>query len=174
VDARIPLGPRAPERVAVPDESRWRWRIGRRELGSPIVLMGAFLFLSTACAPDDPPPVPRNNGYPAYSPTPNGTTNGTLEPPTVPDETWPLNIAVTRFNVQLGPSLECYTFYENRTVELRHGGRPEVNNQGTFSGDQLSGIIAWADGKEDSTYQGDGENYTIDDADGEVVPTCIP
>jgi hypothetical protein len=54
-------------------------------------------------------------------------------------------------------SLECYTFYPNRTVELRHGGLPAVNDTGNYQGDAKGGQIRWNSGRVSSVVaQGDG------------------
>ena len=53
-------------------------------------------------------------------------------------------------------SMECYTFYPDRTVELRHGGLPEVNDTGDYQGDASRGQIDWVSGRTSSVAQGDG------------------
>jgi len=54
-------------------------------------------------------------------------------------------------------SLECYTFYPNRTVELRHGGLPAVNDTGYYKGDATGGQISWNSGRVSSVVaQSDG------------------
>jgi RTX calcium-binding nonapeptide repeat (4 copies) len=40
-------------------------------------------------------------------------------------------------------SMECYTFYSDRTVELRHNGLPNVNETGSYQGDATGGKIVW-------------------------------
>ena len=53
-------------------------------------------------------------------------------------------------------SMECYTFYPDRTVELRHGGLPEVNDTGDYQGDASRGQIDWVSGRTSSVVaQGD-------------------
>src|SRR5215203_6609924 len=55
-------------------------------------------------------------------------------------------------------SRECYSFYSNHTVELRHNGLPTVNETGTYQGDATGGKIVWNSGKVPSSVvaQGDG------------------
>jgi Ca2+-binding RTX toxin-like protein len=54
-------------------------------------------------------------------------------------------------------SMECYTFYPDRTVELRHGGLPDVNDTGDYQGDASRGQIDWDSGRMSSVVaQGDG------------------
>ena len=54
-------------------------------------------------------------------------------------------------------SMECYTFYPDQTVELRHGGLPDVNDTGNYQGDASRGQIDWVSGRTSSVVaQGDG------------------
>ena len=54
-------------------------------------------------------------------------------------------------------SLECYTFYPDRTVELRHNGAAAPTDRGRYGGDANGGEIVWNSGRVSSVVaQGDG------------------
>ena len=54
-------------------------------------------------------------------------------------------------------SLECYTFYPDRTVELRHNGASAPTDRGRYGGDANGGEIVWLSGRVSSVVaQGDG------------------
>jgi hypothetical protein len=54
-------------------------------------------------------------------------------------------------------SIECYTFYPDRTVELRHNGASAPTDIGRYGGDANGGEIRWRSGRVSSVVaQGDG------------------
>jgi hypothetical protein len=54
-------------------------------------------------------------------------------------------------------SIECYTFYPDRTVELRHNGASAPTDRGRYQGDANGGEIVWLSGRVSSVVaQGDG------------------
>jgi hypothetical protein len=54
-------------------------------------------------------------------------------------------------------SIECYTFYPDRTVELRHNGASAPTDSGHYQGDANGGEIVWNSGRVSSVVaQGDG------------------
>jgi len=54
-------------------------------------------------------------------------------------------------------SIECYTFYPDRTVELRHNGAVAPTDRGRYGGDANGGQIVWNSGRVSSVVaQGDG------------------
>jgi hypothetical protein len=54
-------------------------------------------------------------------------------------------------------SIECYTFYPDRTVELRHNGASAPTDIGRYGGDANGGEIVWKSGRVSSVVaQGDG------------------
>ena len=54
-------------------------------------------------------------------------------------------------------SIECYTFYPDRTVELRHNGASAPTDIGRYQGDANGGEIVWKSGRVSSVVaQGDG------------------
>ena len=70
-------------------------------------------------------------------------------------------------------SMECYTFYSDGTVELRHGGTSTVSDSGTYQGDEQFGEIVWDSGRWTSTVVADGDAYIIDDAAFSPVDSCF-
>jgi hypothetical protein len=84
----------------------------------------------------------------------------------------------TRHIVGASPeySTECYSFYSNHTVELRHNGQPTVNLTGTYEGDTTGGEIVWdsASGKVPSSVvaQGDG-SLEIDGLNVKRTVSCL-
>jgi hypothetical protein len=94
--------------------------------------------------------VPGDNGGPIVDPPPDSGNTITGD------------YYGTRHIVGASPeySTECYSFYSNHTVELRHNGLPTVNLTGIYQGDATGGEIVWdsASGKVPSSVvaQGDG------------------
>lgn len=108
----------------------------------------------------DPPPPPEDDPLPP--PPPEDEAAGTA-----------FSILVQRVNTQLGTSLECYSFYADGTVELRHGGNSQVSDTGSYSGDEESGEISWNSGRYTS-YAWEGATYDVDGAEGGSIDSCLP
>ena len=70
-------------------------------------------------------------------------------------------------------SIECYTFYSDGTVELRHGGTSTVNDTGSYQGDEEFGEIVWDSGRWTSTVVADGDSLIIDDLKASLVESCF-
>lgn len=72
---------------------------------------------------------------------------------------------------------ECYTFYSNGNVELRHRGEPAVDDSGSYKSGPNGGQINWQSGtapSEVSTVAGGGEKLRIDNVDASRIQTCTP
>jgi hypothetical protein len=69
-------------------------------------------------------------------------------------------------------SWECYTFYSDGTVELRHGGTSAVNDTGSYQGDEDFGEIVWDSGRWTSTVVAEGDGLIIDDLKVSSVRSC--
>lgn len=69
-------------------------------------------------------------------------------------------------------SWECYTFYSDGTVELRHGGTSAISDTGTYQGDEDFGEIVWDSGRWTSTVVAQGDGLIIDDAEFSPVESC--
>ncbi len=69
-------------------------------------------------------------------------------------------------------SMECYTFYSDGTVELRHGGTSAISDSGTYQGDDNFGEIVWDSGRWTSTVVAEGDGLIIDDITVSPVATC--
>ena len=84
-----------------------------------------------------------------------------------------LYLLVQRVNPWASPptSLECYTFYADGLVELRHSGNREVSDFGEYSGDAEGGEIAWNSGRV-SRVVWQGDKYTIDSEVAAEVDSC--
>jgi hypothetical protein len=108
-------------------------------------------------------------GYESTGGTGKGTDDGGYESGTDSGE---FNLLVQRGNTALGLSMECFTFYDGGTIELRHSGNQEVSDTGTFSGDKYGGEIAWDSGR-NSTYEWDGSYWRVDGASGAVIDSCL-
>jgi hypothetical protein len=70
-------------------------------------------------------------------------------------------------------SIECYTFYSDGTVELRHGGTSTVSDSGSYQGDQDFGEIVWDSGRWTSTVVAEGDGLIIDDLKVSPVESCF-
>jgi hypothetical protein len=70
-------------------------------------------------------------------------------------------------------SMECYTFYSDGTVELRHGGTSTVSDSGTYQGDEQFGEIVWDSGRWTSTVVAEGDGLIIDDVTFSPVDSCF-
>ena len=70
-------------------------------------------------------------------------------------------------------SIECYTFYSDGTVELRHGGTSTVSDSGSYQGDEDFGEIVWDSGRWTSTVVADGDGLIIDDLKVSPVASCF-
>ena len=70
-------------------------------------------------------------------------------------------------------SIECYTFYSDGTVELRHGGSSSVSDSGTYQGDEHFGEIVWDSGRWTSTVMAVGTGFVIDDINVTPVSECF-
>jgi hypothetical protein len=70
-------------------------------------------------------------------------------------------------------SIECYTFYSDGTVELRHGGTSTVNDSGSYQGDEDFGEIVWDSGRWTSTVVAEGDGLIIDDLKASPVESCF-
>lgn len=80
-----------------------------------------------------------------------------------------LSLTIHRPNTMFGFSTECFTFYADNTIELRHRGLPEVSDVGVYYED---GTIEWESGR-NSTWEGDGETFIVDGVQGAVVGSCL-
>jgi hypothetical protein len=70
-------------------------------------------------------------------------------------------------------SWECYTFYSEGTVELRHGGTSTVSDSGSYQGDEDFGEIVWDSGRWTSTVVAEGDGLIIDDLKVSPVESCF-
>ena len=70
-------------------------------------------------------------------------------------------------------SIECYTFYSDGTVELRHGGTSAISDSGSYQGDEDFGEIVWDSGRWTSTVVADGDGLIIDDLEVSQVTSCF-
>jgi hypothetical protein len=70
-------------------------------------------------------------------------------------------------------SMECYAFYSDGTVELRHGGTSTVNDSGSYQGDEEFGEIVWDSGRWTSTVVAEGDGLIIDDLKVSPVTSCF-
>ena len=70
-------------------------------------------------------------------------------------------------------SWECYTFYSDGTVELRHGGTSAVSDSGSYQGDEDFGEIVWDSGRWTSTVVAEGDGLIIDDFKVSPVTSCF-
>jgi len=70
-------------------------------------------------------------------------------------------------------SMECYTFYSDGAVELRHGGTSTISDSGTYQGDEQFGEIVWDSGRWTSTVVADGDGLIIGDATFSLVDSCF-
>jgi hypothetical protein len=70
-------------------------------------------------------------------------------------------------------SMECYTFYSDGTVELRHGGTSAISDSGTYQGDDNFGEIVWGSGRWTSTVVAEGDGLIIDDLKVSPVESCF-
>jgi hypothetical protein len=70
-------------------------------------------------------------------------------------------------------SWECYTFYSDGTVELRHGGTSTVSDSGSYQGDEDFGEIVWDSGRWTSTVVAEGDGLIIDDLKVSPVTSCF-
>lgn len=69
-------------------------------------------------------------------------------------------------------SMECYAFYSDGTVELRHGGTATVSDSGSYQGDEDFGEIVWDSGRWTSTVVAEGDGLIIDDLKISPVTSC--
>jgi hypothetical protein len=76
------------------------------------------------------------------------------------------------FGMSPSTSIECYTFYSDGTVELRHGGTSTVSDIGTYQGYGTYGQIFWASGRLASTVVTEAEGLTINDLKVSPVENC--
>lgn len=70
-------------------------------------------------------------------------------------------------------SWECYTFYPDGTVELRHGGTSAVSDGGIYQGDEDFGEIVWDSGRWTSTVVAEGNGLIVDDLEVSPVERCF-
>ena len=70
-------------------------------------------------------------------------------------------------------SMECYAFYSDGTVELRHGGTSTVSDSGSYQGDETFGEIVWDSGRWTSTVVAEGADLIIDDVNFSPVESCF-
>jgi hypothetical protein len=70
-------------------------------------------------------------------------------------------------------SMECYTFYSDGTVELRHGGTSTISDSGSYQGDGNFGEIVWGSGRWTSTVVAEGDGLIIDDLTVSPVTSCF-
>ena len=82
--------------------------------------------------PQTAPPTPRAATAP---PTPRAVTRADY-----------LGQRVTA-GLSLSTSIECYTFYSDSRVELRHNGAAVPTDRGTYRGDSSGGQIDWRSGR---------------------------
>ena len=62
--------------------------------------------------------------------------------------------------------------YSDDTVELRHGGGPEVTDNRFVYGDEIRGRIEWDSGRI-SGYEWNGAQYVIDGAKASEIDSCL-
>jgi hypothetical protein len=70
-------------------------------------------------------------------------------------------------------SMECYAFYSDGTVELRHGGTSTVSDSGSYQGDEDFGEVVWDSGRWTSTVVAEGDGLIIDDLKVSPVTSCF-
>jgi hypothetical protein len=73
--------------------------------------------------------------------------------------------------MQSATSMECYTFYPDGTVELRHGGTADVTDHGLYEGDSEGGEIVWDSGRVTSV-EWVGDAYKFDSVKGSEIDSC--
>jgi hypothetical protein len=121
------------------------------------------------------PPFRRGPGYIEVIRT-KGSSSGPSNPSNPSKNTITGDYVGTRTIVGASPptSRECYSFYSDRTVELRHNGLPTVNETGIYKGDASSGEIVWNSGKVPSSVvaQGDG-SLKIDGLTVTRIVSCL-
>lgn len=78
-----------------------------------------------------------------------------------------------RFTGMRSSSLECYTFYSDGTVELRHGGTSAISDSGSYQGDDNFGEIVWDSGRWTSTVVAERDGLIIDDVKFSPVTSCF-
>ena len=76
------------------------------------------------------------------------------------------------FGMSPSTSFECYTFYSDGTVELRHGGNSTVSDIGTYQGYGTYGQIVWASGRWPSTVVAEADGLIINDLKVSPVENC--
>lgn len=69
-------------------------------------------------------------------------------------------------------SMECYTFYSDGTVELRHNGASTATDSGSYEGDASGGKILWDSGRA-SYVVGEGGSMRINDLEVEPIDSCL-
>jgi len=70
-------------------------------------------------------------------------------------------------------SIECYSFYSDGTVELRHGGTSALSDSGRYQGDETFREIVWDSGRSTSTVVPQGDALIIDDLEVSPVTSCF-
>jgi hypothetical protein len=80
--------------------------------------------------------------------------------------------AIRYAGMRSSTSWECYTFYSDGTVELRHGGTSTVSDSGSYQGDDNFGEIVWDSGRWTSTVVAEGDGFIIDDLKVSPVTSC--
>ena len=123
------------------------------------------------------PPFRRGPGYIEVIRT-KGSSSGPSNPSNPSKNTITGDYVGTRTIVGASPptSTECYSFYSDHTVELRHNGLPTVNLTGIYQGDATGGKIVWDpdSGKVPSSVvaQGDG-SLEIDGLNVKRTVSCL-
>jgi hypothetical protein len=70
-------------------------------------------------------------------------------------------------------SLECYTFFYDRSVELRYGGKSALADSGRYQGNAYEGEIIW-DSSRSSYVVSEGGNLSINGHPVTRIETCTP
>jgi hypothetical protein len=141
-----------------------------------VLTVATMLLLVSACGGDDGGDASDDSAS-VYD---DGTSGGTYDDSGADEyeedggsgDGFELELVVQRTNTAFGVSMECYSFYSDGTVELRHGGSAEITDEGTVYGDDGFGEIAWDSGRS-STYEWDGEHYRVDGAQGAIIDSCL-
>jgi hypothetical protein len=84
-----------------------------------------------------------------------------------------LHFVLQRVTVGMQPttSMECYTFYPDGMVELRHAGSADVTDYGAYDGDSDGGDIYWDSGRATSVAWA-GDAYKLDSVKGSEIDSC--
>jgi len=106
---------------------------------------------------------------------PGGNGGPIVDPPEGSDSPITGDYLGQRQTSGISPSLsmECYTFNSDRTVELRHGGLPDVNDTGNYQGDASRGQIDWDSGRTSTVVAQGGGSLLINGLKVTRIDSCL-